>query len=265
MSNKQFIETNRHSWNKRVPVHVASDFYNVDEFLKGTSSLQNIETQLLGDVRGKQILHLQCHFGQDTISLSRLGAEVTGVDFSDTAIDAAREFALSTKCNTRFICCDIYELPAFLNETFDIVFTSYGTIGWLPDLHAWAAIINQYLKPGGKFIFVEFHPVAWMFDSQFTHIHYSYFNVKEIVETEQGTYADKHAELNTEFITWNHSLSEVVTSLLQNGLIITLFQEYDYSPHNCFLNTEEFEPGKFRIKHLENKIPLVYAIEAMKK
>jgi ubiquinone/menaquinone biosynthesis C-methylase UbiE len=110
-------------------------------------------------------LHLQCHFGQDTLSMSRMGAQTTGVDLSDKAIDAARKLNQEINQQATFICCNIYDLPQHLDQQFDIVFTSYGTIGWLPDLNQWAALIARYLKPGGKFVFAEFHPVVWMFDN----------------------------------------------------------------------------------------------------
>jgi SAM-dependent methyltransferase len=260
-----YIEINKEGWNKRVDAHLNAAFYDVEGFLKGKTSLKEIELNLLGDIKGKTILHLQCHFGQDTISLSRMGGITTGVDLSDKAIKSANELAERTKTTAAFICCNIYDLPQHLNKQFDIVFTTYGTIGWLPDLNKWAAIVSQFLKPGGKFIFVEFHPVVWMFDNQFEKIGYNYFKSDAIVETETGTYADKNAPIKTEFISWNHGLGEVISNLLSNGLEITRFNEYDYSPYNCFNKTIEFEPGKFRIKHLENKIPMVYSITAIKK
>ena len=163
-----YLEINRKSWNNRVDVHLKSDFYDVEGFLKGESSLNDIELGLLGDIKGKSILHLQCHFGQDTISLGRLGANVTGVDLSDKAIDHAKILAGKANVNATFICCDIYDLPAHLNEQFDIIFTSYGVIGWLPDMNKWAQIISNYLKPNGKFVFVEFHPIVWMFGLNIT-------------------------------------------------------------------------------------------------
>ncbi len=124
-----YIEINRQSWNNRTNTHLQSEFYDLDNFVKGKTSLNTIELDLLGDISGKTILHLQCHFGQDTISLSRLGAETTGVDLSDKAIESARQLAIETKSNATFICCDIYDLPNHLDKQFDIVYTSYGTIG----------------------------------------------------------------------------------------------------------------------------------------
>ncbi len=264
-SEQNYIEINRKSWNNKTDTHLKSEFYDLDGFLKGKTSLNDIELSLLGDIQGKTVLHLQCHFGQDTISLSRLGAEVTGVDLSDKAIDNAKQIAKDSKSNVNFICCDIYDLPNHLEKQFDIVFTSYGTIGWLPDLEKWAKIISNYLKPNGQFVFVEFHPVVWMFDDNFENIGYNYFNSGAIVETESGTYADKTADITQEFVMWNHGLSEVINNLIKNGLEINSLDEFDYSPYNCFNKTIEIGPKKYRIEHLENKIPMVYSIVATNK
>ena len=260
-----YIEINRQSWNNRTDTHLKSEFYDLQNFIKGKTSLNSIELELLGDIKGKTILHLQCHFGQDTISLSRLGAEAVGVDLSDKAIGNAIQIAKDTASNTTFICCDIYDLPNYLDKQFDIVFTSYGTIGWLPDIDKWAKIVSKFLKPNGQFVFVEFHPVVWMFDDNFDKIGYRYFNSGAIIETESGTYADKNADISQEYIMWNHGLSEVINNLIKNGLEINSLNEYDYSPYDCFNKTIEFEPKKYRIEHLKNKIPMVYSIVANKK
>lgn len=260
-----YLAKNKASWNKRTAVHVDSDFYNNQAFMDGKSSLNAIELALLGNVSGLKILHLQCHFGQDSISLSRLGASVTGVDLSDQAIETARALAKKTKQSTKFICCDIYDLPNHLNEEFDIVFTSYGTIGWLPDMTKWANIVQQFLKPCGKFVFVEFHPVVWMFDDDFSKVAYNYFNDGPIVETESGTYADRDASIESEYVMWNHSMGEVISALLSSGLELQDVQEYDYSPYPCFRHVDEFEPGKFRIEGFENRLPMVYSLKAKKK
>lgn len=260
-----YVEINRQSWNNKTEVHMKSAFYDLDSFTNGKSSLNSIEIDLLGDLNGKSILHLQCHFGQDTISLSRLGAQAMGVDLSDKAIDCAVQLAKDTNANATFICCDIYDLPQQLDQQFDLVFTSYGTIGWLPDLDKWAKIISKFLKPNGKFVFVEFHPVVWMFDDNFEKIGYRYFNSGPIIETESGTYADKTANMSQKYVMWNHGIGEVISSLIKSDFEITALQEYDYSPYNCFNKTVEFEPKKFRIKHLEDKIPMVYSLVAKKK
>lgn len=259
-----YLEKNRRLWNARTEVHVRSDFYGMAEFLNGRSSLNQIELELLGGLQGKRVLHLQCHFGQDSISLARLGAEVTGADLADKAIEKARELAVQTKTDATFICCDLYDLPQLLHQKFDVVFTSYGTIGWLPDLDKWAKTITHFLKPGGRFVFVEFHPVVWMFDDALQQVTYGYFNSGPIIETETGTYADREAPLHHEYVGWNHGLAEVLESLLQNGLTLETFREFDYSPYNIFRNAVETKPGQFKVAHLNGKIPLVYALAARK-
>jgi len=262
---KHYQEINKNSWNNKTDAHMASDFYANESFIKGRNSLNEIELNLLGDINGKSILHLQCHFGQDTISLTRLGAKAVGVDLSDKAIEKAEQLAKITKANAAFICCDIYDLPKYLDQKFDIVFTSYGTIGWLPDMDKWAAVIDHFLKPNGAFLIVEFHPFVWMWDDNFETIKYNYFNKEVIVETEKGTYADKNAPIEQQYVMWNHSLSEVMNSLLKNNLQIDSMNEFNYSPYNCFNKTKEISPNKFRIEHFNDKIPMVYAIKATKK
>jgi len=259
-----YIAINKKLWNTKTDFHIASALYDNENFIKGNTSLNEIELGLMGDISGKKILHLQCHFGQDTISLERLGAQVTGVDFSDQAIERAKELAEKTNSKATFICSDIYDLPKVCNQKFDMVFTSYGTIGWLPNIEKWAKVVSHFLLPKGKFVFVEFHPVVWMFDDDFSKIQYNYFKSAPIEETETGTYADKYAPINLKSVTWNHSMSEVVNSLLGNGLRLDLLNEYDYSPYDCFNKTQKIAERKYRIKHLANTIPMVYAIRATK-
>lgn len=262
---ENYIEINRKSWDAKVDPHLKSDFYFVNEFIKGRTSLNSIELELLEDVKGKEILHLQCHFGQDSISLARLGAEVTAVDFSGKAIAAAEE--LNTKCNTNveFIVSDVYELNKVLHKKFDIVYSSYGVIGWLPDLEKWAKLISGFLKPGGKLVFVEFHPFVWMYDDDFTMVKYNYFNEKPIAETYEGTYADQLAPIVQDYVMWNHPTSEVLQSLLNENLELETFREYNWSPYPCFKHNEEFEKGKFRIPQFGGKIPIVFSLVAQKK
>lgn len=260
-----YLSINKTLWDSRTDVHIDSKFYDVAGFLAGRNTLNDIELQLLGDVSGKSILHLQCHFGLDTLSLARLGAKVTGVDFSEKAIAKANELTLKIGADAKFICSDVYDLGEDIPEKFDIVFTSYGTIGWLPYLDKWARIISGGLRPGGLFVFAEFHPLVWMFDNDFEKIVYSYFKTHPIIETEEGTYADKQADLHHRSVSWNHSISEVLQALLKNGMEIKAFEEYDYSPYNCFNNMVESDEGKYRIKNFDDRLPLVYALSAIKK
>jgi len=253
---------NKESWNRRTESHYDSEFYDNKNFIKGKNSLNDIELEILGDVSGKSILHLQCHFGQDTISFSRLGAKAVGVDLSDRAIEKAKGLAEITESSAEFICSDIYDLPNVLDGKFDIVFTSYGTIGWLPDLDKWASVIKHFIKQGGQFLIADFHPTLWMFDDDFEGVKYNYFNDGPIVETETGSYADKEGEWEKEYVGWNHSIAEIFTSLMDKGLTIKKMQEFDYSPYDCFSHTEKVGDRKFQIKKFGNKLPMVYAILA---
>lgn len=260
---EDYININKALWNKKTATHLNSKFYDNESFLKGKSSLKDIELALLGDVKGKKILHLQCHFGQDTLSLARMGATVTGVDLSDKAIAKAEEFAnqLGLAKRANFICCDVNELDQYLVEQFDIVFTSYGTIAWLPTIDKWGEIVAQFLKPTGKFIFAEFHPMVWMLDDNFKKLEYPYFNAKTFHEeyTTSYTYGEEHEPMMG--YSWNHPLSEVFQVLLKNKLVIKDFREYDYSPYDCFPNTVKSEKG-FQIRTFEGKLPMVYSIVA---
>ncbi|MCG8700900.1 MAG: class I SAM-dependent methyltransferase [Bacteroidales bacterium] len=266
-----YKDINKKMWNNITDLNFESDFYDVESFRKGKSSLKPIELQLLGDVTGKKILHLQCHFGMDSISLSKMGANVTGVDISDKAIDKAKALAKEMNVDTRFICSDVLSLKEVLTDSFDIVFTSYGVITWLPDLNKWASLIEYYLRPRGKFILVEFHPVVWMFNDNFTSIDYSYFNQGGLIIEETGSYAKDDESVKNKSISWNHSISNVIQSINntnqpvgQNGLSIISFEEYDYSPYNCFNNTVEIDEDKFQIDNLEGKIPMIFSLLATK-
>lgn len=260
-----YFDANKDLWNQRTVVHKTSAFYNLAGFKAGENVLTPIEINELGDVKGKKMLHLQCHFGMDSLNWARLGAIVTGVDLSDEAIKEAKQLNEELGMNATFICCNVYDLKELLDEKFDIVFTSYGTIGWLPDLDKWAAIIAYYLKPGGLFYIADFHPVLWMFDDEFTHIKYAYDNQEVIVTESQGTYTDKTADIKAKEYGWNHSISEILNALIDQGLNMQHFNEFMYSPYPCFNHTIEFEKGKWHIKGLEGKIPMVYSIAARKK
>jgi 2-polyprenyl-3-methyl-5-hydroxy-6-metoxy-1,4-benzoquinol methylase len=257
---ENYKEINKKLWNEKTEIHINSEFYGMDKFLAGETSLKEIEIGLLGDITGKSILHLQCHFGQDSLSLARMGAQVTGLDISDIAIEKAKILATQMGLPANFICSDVYSAKQHIYEKFDIVFATYGTIGWLPDIKKWADIVSHFLKPGGKLVFVELHPVLWMYDTTFNSVIYRYFNSEPIVEETPGTYADKEADIQLLEIGWNHGLSEVITSLLEEGLVLNDFKEYDYSPHNCFLGMEKVGESRYIIEHLGNKLPMTYSL-----
>lgn len=261
MSN-DYLNANRKAWNWRTEQHFISRFYDTESFLSGKCSLNEIERNLLGDIRGRAILHLQCHFGQDTLSLARLGAKTVGIDFSDEAIGRARKLNDKLGLDAEFLCCDVYDLPNKLDRKFDVVFTSYGVLGWLPNMDRWASVAGYFLKPGGLFVLVEFHPVVWIFDETLTKIEYHYDSSKPIIET-GGTYVETSDKSLHETVTWNHGLGDVVSSLIRHGIEIEQLNEYDYSPYGIFQNSDECEPGKFHVHH--GKMPLVYSIKGKKK
>lgn len=261
---QQYFDENKKLWNQRTAVHKDSSFYDVASFLQGKTSLNEIELRELGDVKGKKILHLQCHFGMDSLSLARMGADVIGVDLSDTAIEEARKLNDQLSLNAKFICCNVYDLKDHLNGQFDIVFTSYGVIGWLPDLNKWAEIISQFLKPGGFFYMAEFHPVVWMFDEEFKEVKYYYHNHETIVIDSEGTYTDRDADIYAKEYSWNHSLSEVLNALLFQKLELKFFNEFSYSPYPCFKNIAQGTDGNWRVIGLEDKIPMVYSLKMIK-
>lgn len=266
MENYQsYFDANRLSWNKRTGVHKDSAFYDLEGFKKGSSSLTTIELIELGDVKGKSLLHLQCHFGMDTISWEREGAIVTGVDLSDEAIRLANEIKNDINSSAEFICCNVYDLKKQLDKKFDIVFTSYGTIGWLPNLDTWADIVSHYLKPGGIFYIADFHPSLWMMDDNFEKIKYSYFNTEVITEEISGTYSNRDAPIKSVEHGWNHPFSEIFNALIKYGLQVEQFNEFPFSPYNCFNNLEKGTDGMWRIKGMNEKMPMMYSIKAVKR
>lgn len=232
----EYMESNRALWDEWTKIHVSGDFYDVEGFKEGREGKQNrlraYELEAIGDVRGKDLLHLQCHFGLDTLSFARLGARVTGVDFSSAAIDAARRLAAETGLAASFVCSNVYEVRDHLEGTFDLVYTSRGVLGWLPDLDAWAEIVAHYVKPGGTFYLNEVHPIALVWDEEDVSRlvpRYGYWTGEVLSFPTQGSYADPDAHVETpEEHGWNHSLGEIVTSLARSGLHIESLTEYPW-------------------------------------
>jgi SAM-dependent methyltransferase len=267
---KTHFDHNQEFWNHRAEKHYDSAFYDNASFIRGRNSLNSIERAIIGDdLSGQRVLHLMCHFGQDTLSLARLGGQVTGVDLSPTAIAKARQLTTAVEVTADFICCNVLEIDQHLSGTFDLIFASYGHIGWLPELTRWGQLIGQYLKPGGRFVLAEFHPTLWMFDDDFTEFAYSYFNVEPCIEENAASYTDLSAAVEPADAPkllsyyWNHSLADVFQALMAAGLHLSHFSEYDYSPYDAFHHTLKTEQG-YQIKGLEGKLPMVFALEAVK-
>ena len=263
---KEYFETNRKAWDLRVDVHKTSEMYDLETFKNGRNSLTEIELKALGGiVEGKSLLHLQCHFGQDSLSLARMGAEVTGVDLSPKGIALARELNNELGLNATFIESNVMDLKENLKGQFDIVYTSFGVTSWLPDLEKWASIINHFLKPGGTFFIAEFHPTLYMFDFATQKIAFDYFNSGEaIIEEVTGTYTDRSANISYKEYFWTHSLNETINPLVEHGLIVKEFLEYPYSPFNCFENMTEVEKGKYKFGDLKVSIPHVFSLKMEK-
>lgn len=262
---KTYFDANREGWDSRVEPHQSADLYDMERFMSGETSLNNIELDGLGAVNDKTLLHLQCHFGQDTLSWARLGARATGVDFSPLAISKAKEISRKLNVQADFLCTDIYSFPEFNKQLFDIVFTSYGCIVWLPDLDLWAKVISGALKKGGCFYIADFHPTLMLFNFDNCKIEYDYFNKGVVEEINLKTYTGQELSQPIKEYFWQHSLSEIMTALLQNGMEIIDFQEFDYSPYQCFPNMTKVSEKQYRFNAVNVSFPHVFSIKAIKK
>ena len=269
-----YLATNRKTWDTRTDQHIGSSFYDVKGWLAGNTSLNSIELEILGDIKGKKVLHLMCHFGMDTLSMARMGAEVTGLDLSPRAIEEANKLAYKAGLEATFVNGDVYSAPDLIDEKFDIVFMSYGTIGWLPDIRQWGRVVVDFLKPGGRFVFAEFHPALWMLDEEYQFVKYRYFTGSDPIIDTEGTYTDVKEEKLQTMVSWNHGLADVINALHDQqpraehedprasaGLSLKHFEEYDYSPYPIFGEKEAvLAPGQWGIKGMERKLPLVYSL-----
>jgi SAM-dependent methyltransferase len=251
-------------WNAWAEQHFTSSFYDVDGFRAGESSLNALELAEVGDVRGRSLLHLQCHFGLDTLSWARLGARVTGVDFSERAIELARALAHDTGIVARFVRSSVYELPNVLHDEFDVVFTSYGALPWLPDLEPWGRVVARYLKPGGFVYLAEFHPMMDMLGPDGNSLTGPYFNRGPIRTPTQASYTGQHSGVIRDEYTWPHPLSEVVGALVGAGLRIEFLHEHPDSPYGIMPFLAEVAPGRWMVRGREHELPLVYSIRAAK-
>jgi ubiquinone/menaquinone biosynthesis C-methylase UbiE len=264
------MEANRRHWDEVVPLHVASEFYDVASFRSGASTLKNVELSELGSVRGKTLLHVQCHFGMDTLSWAREGATVTGVDFSAQALDSASRLAAELGIDARGVHSNVYDLPNNLDERFDIVFTSYGVLSWMPDIPAWARVVAHFVKPGGTFYIVEFHPTSMIFDDadgvSDLRIRYPYFPVAEPLKWDgEGTYAAAAPGLvHRDTYNWPYTLGEVVTSLVDAGLRIEFLHEFPYSTYQFLPTTRAMPDGTVRLVEHDGSVPLMFSIRAKK-
>jgi SAM-dependent methyltransferase len=259
----EHIAANRRVWDEWARINQESELYDAGAFKAGQTSLKPIELEEVGPVTAKTLLHLQCHFGQDTLSWARMGAKVTGVDLSPEAIRRAQALAAELKIDARFICSDVLALNALNGEQFDIVFVSYGALIWLPDLDRWAQTVARHLKPGGIFHLVEFHPAIGMLDEEAKGIEASYFRGDVRAYQSSASYAGgTHAPMTS--YEWQFTIADVVTALLKAGLTLRSLREFPYCVHHCWPFLTESAPGQFVVKHHPGKLPLLFSIAAQK-
>jgi SAM-dependent methyltransferase len=261
---EDWLQTNREMWDERVPIHVASGFYDVEAFVAGASTLRPFEVQELGDLSGRTLVHLQCHFGLDTLSLARAGARVTGLDFSEPAVGAARALAVRTGIEAEFVHANVYDaVDALGGRRFDVVYTGLGAINWLPDIEAWASTVAALLAPGGTFYLAEFHPFADVFADDDLTVAYPYFHDKPLVFDEPGTYADLEAKTtHNRSIEWTHGLGSVVSALIDAGLRIELLHEHDHTLFPRWPMLRREADGAYRFPHATPSLPLMYSLRA---
>ncbi len=269
MNEDKYFNTNLKRWKDLVDINVKSRYYDLEGFKSGKSSLLPIELDELGDVSGKSLLHLQCHFGMDTLSWARLGANVTGVDFSDKSIALARELSQELNIPAKFVISNIYDIPNVLNDKFDIVFTSYGTICWLPDLVKWAQIISDCLKPGGIFYIIDGHPFGFLIDDKQEpfRVGFNYFSEGKPIFFEEGpAYADPSADLqNQACYEWDHPMSEIINVFLNANLEIEFLHEFPFSFHKIHPDMKKREDGYYEFQNLKFSVPMMFSIRAHKK
>ena len=265
----KYMDRNRETWNAWTDLHEKSEEYDIASFKKGDCRLHSIERAELTDVAGKSLLHLQCHFGLDTLSWAQRGARVVGVDFSEHSIELAKRISKETGIDAEFICSNIYDLPDVLDEKFDIVFTSYGVLIWLPDMDRWGRVVSHFLKPAGTFFIAEFHPFACVFDDNpgvvEPKIGYPYFHQDEPLRFEgKGSYAAPESDYVSVTHEWSHSMSDIVNALIKAGLTIEHLHEFPYCASKMNDGQVKGEDGWWRMKTLQESIPLSFSIKARK-
>ena len=280
--NTPFFDANLARWDESVAIHAASDGYDMAGFLRGEKSLYPVEMDEVGDVHGKTLLHLQCHFGMDTLSWARLGASVTGLDFAPAAVARATQLATEIGiANARFVQSNVYDAPAAISEQFDIVYTGIGALCWLPDIKAWAKVVASFLRPGGFLYIYEGHPVLWALDEENAGeqliVRYPYFEQSQPQVWEgDTTYVDGPPLKNTRTYEWNHGLGEIVSALIGSGLQLEFLHEHREMPWRAlpWMVRADGQTGGLRYARRETwqlpaeqreLCPLMYSLRARKR
>ena len=260
----EHLASNRALWDEWAEINARSGFYNLEDFKRGGVRIRDYEIEEVGSVTGKTLLHLQCHFGIDSLSWARLGAKVTGIDFSERAIELATGLAAELGIDASFIRSNLYDLPHLADAEFDIVYTSRGVLCWLPRIRPWADVVARFVKPGGFFYITETHPILETYEDDFT-LKFPYWEHEEPSSFDiHGSYADPAAEVKTEKdYEWNHGLGEIVTALAQAGLRIEFLHEWPFLEWEVpFLQKRD---GRWWMPdELDGTMPLMYSLKATK-
>ncbi|MCB0911385.1 MAG: class I SAM-dependent methyltransferase [Propionibacteriaceae bacterium] len=285
-----YLEVNRANWDSRAPIHAGG--YDIDRLLQDGTALSDVvrfDLPRLGDIRGLDVLHLQCHIGTDTLSLHRLGGRVTGLDLSPVSLAEARKLAGRAGADIEYVESDVYSAPqALTGRGFDLVYTGIGAIGWLPSIERWAETVAALLRPGGRLFIREGHPVLWSSvvaqlgpdpveraqqpditagGGLAIALELPYFERAEpLVWVEEDTYAGEGRVGSPESMEWNHGLAEIITALLGRGLRLTSLTEHDSVPWEALPGLMEFDPGtgEYRLRDRPGRLPASYTLTAVK-
>jgi SAM-dependent methyltransferase len=270
---ENYRDVNRANWDDRVAAHAASPDYAVARFTDDPSFLSEVvsfDRTRLGDIAGLDAVHLQCHIGTDTVSLARLGAKMTGLDFSAPALEHGRRLAEAVGVDVDFVESDLYGAPDALGrERFDLVYTGIGALCWLPDVRRWAEVVASLLRPGGRLFIREGHPILWALteprEDGLLVIEFPYFEqVEPMVWDENGTYVETDAVF-THNVTheWNHGIGEIVSAVLAAGLELTALEEHDSVPWNALPGQmTEIGGGEYRLTDRPERVPHTYTLQA---
>jgi 2-polyprenyl-3-methyl-5-hydroxy-6-metoxy-1,4-benzoquinol methylase len=272
----EYLSLNRANWDERAPAHAASPGYEVERFVADPAFISKVvrfDLPRLGDLTGLRGVHLQCHIGTDTLSLARLGARMSGLDFSGASLAEARKLAERTNTPIDYHQASVYDAVEVLGgESYDLVFTGIGALGWLPDIRRWAQVVSGLLKPGGRLFIREGHPMLFTLDETVDPavIRYSYFEHEEpLVWNVPGTYVETDAELSASTThEWNHGMAEIITALMDAGLRLTQFVEHNSVPCNAIpgqMSQDDNDDLKeWRLSTDPNRLAASYTIQAVR-